>query len=94
MTNEIRGYIIAKHTAIKAIKFFTCSLLPAPKRAVLEYLGIPLEPGAKPETPSPIVRRAEVDFVDAVQGYVMIDCFDFAVDPKSILHLQRAQWCI
>lgn len=84
VTNEIRGYIIANHTAIKAIKFFTCSLLPAPKRAVLAYLGIPLEPGAKPETPSPIVRRAEVDFVDAVQGGAY----------NAILRLKDGKWAV
>jgi primary-amine oxidase len=67
VTSEIRKHI-ATNTEIKAVKFFTCSLLPAPKRAVLAYLGIPLEPGAKAEAPVPLTRRAEVDLIDAVNG--------------------------
>lgn len=67
VTTEIRSYI-TKNTEIKAVKFITCYLLPAPKRAVLAHLGIPLEPGAKPEDPVPIVRRAESDVVDALTG--------------------------
>ncbi len=43
------------------MKFITAYLLPPPKRAVLGYLGIPLSPGAQPEAPVPIVRKAEVD---------------------------------
>jgi primary-amine oxidase len=46
---------------MKAVKFILCNLLPPPKKAVLAYLGIPLEPGAKPEEPVPITRKAEVD---------------------------------
>ncbi|KAF9567748.1 peroxisomal copper amine oxidase [Agrocybe pediades] len=63
----IRRYVAAK-TEIKAVKFITCTLLAPPKRAVLAYLGIPLAPGEKPEKPTPIVRRAEVDFLDVVGG--------------------------
>ncbi|KAF8808159.1 peroxisomal copper amine oxidase [Phlegmacium glaucopus] len=61
---------IAVNTDLKAIKFITCTLLPPPKKAVLAYLGIPLSPGGKPETPIPIVRKAEVDFLDVVGGRV------------------------
>ncbi|KAF8971756.1 peroxisomal copper amine oxidase [Flammula alnicola] len=64
---SIRRHIAAK-SEIKAIKFITCGLLPAPKKAVLAYLGIPLSPGAKPESPVPIVRKAESDFLDVVNG--------------------------
>ncbi|EEB93993.1 hypothetical protein MPER_07277, partial [Moniliophthora perniciosa FA553] len=63
----VRHYI-ASETDIKAIKFITSYLLPAPKKAVLAHLGIPLTPGGKPETPSPIIRKAEVDFLDVVNG--------------------------
>ncbi|KAF8910178.1 peroxisomal copper amine oxidase [Gymnopilus junonius] len=63
----IRHHIAAK-TDTKAIKFITCSLLPPPKKAVLAYLGIPLAPGEKPESPVPIVRKAEVDYIDIVNG--------------------------
>ncbi|KAJ8072010.1 hypothetical protein PM082_015568 [Marasmius tenuissimus] len=52
---------VAEHTQVKAIKFITCYLLPAPKKAVLAHLGIPLTPGGKPEPATPIVRKAEVD---------------------------------
>ncbi|EDR16012.1 uncharacterized protein LACBIDRAFT_301592 [Laccaria bicolor S238N-H82] len=48
MMLAVRHYIAAK-TEIKAIKFNTCSLLPAPKRAVLAHLGITLTPGGKPK---------------------------------------------
>ncbi|KIK02222.1 hypothetical protein K443DRAFT_536341 [Laccaria amethystina LaAM-08-1] len=67
ITLAVRHYIAAK-TEIKATKFITCSLLPAPKRAVLAHLGISLTPGGKPEEPVPIVRKAEVDFIDVVDG--------------------------
>ncbi|KAK7057681.1 amine oxidase [Favolaschia claudopus] len=59
---------IATQTKVKAIKFITCYLLPPPKKAVLAFLGIPLAPGAKPESPVPIIRKAEVDIVDLVNG--------------------------
>jgi len=52
---------VAAQTNVKAIKFVTAYLLPPPKRAVLAYLGIPLTPGGKPSTLTPIVRKAEVD---------------------------------
>ncbi|KAJ7572011.1 copper amine oxidase [Mycena floridula] len=60
VTLSTRHYVAAK-TDVKAIKFITCYLLPAPKKAVLAFLGIPLAPGAKPEPPVAIVRKAEVD---------------------------------
>ncbi|KAG7090033.1 hypothetical protein E1B28_011653 [Marasmius oreades] len=63
----IRHYIAAE-TKVKAIKFITCYLLPPPKRAVLSSLGIPLTPGGKPEPASTIVRKAEVDILDVVNG--------------------------
>ncbi|KAF8079221.1 copper amine oxidase [Lyophyllum atratum] len=56
----IRHYI-AEKTDVKAIKFITLYLLPPPKKVVLAHLGIPLSPGAKPEPPTPIIRRAEID---------------------------------
>ncbi|SJL15663.1 related to peroxisomal amine oxidase (copper-containing) [Armillaria ostoyae] len=68
VTFTVRSHVASK-TEIKAIKFITCSLLPAPKKAVLAYLGISLTPGGKPEAPIPIVRKAEVDFLDIVNGH-------------------------
>lgn len=67
-TYAVRHHIAA-NTSIKAMKFMLCELLPPPKRAVLAYLGIPLEPGAKPEKPVPMVRKAQVDVLDPVTGY-------------------------
>ncbi|KAK0500956.1 copper amine oxidase [Armillaria luteobubalina] len=61
-------YYIASKTEIKAVKFITTYLLPPPKKAVLAYLGIPLVPGGKPEAPTLIARKAEVDFLDVVNG--------------------------
>ncbi|KAJ3558405.1 hypothetical protein NP233_g11516 [Leucocoprinus birnbaumii] len=66
-TYAVRQYVATK-TPIKAVKFILCNLLPPPKRAVLAHLGIPLEPGAKPEEPVPIIRKAEVDLLDVVTG--------------------------
>ncbi|KAG2022643.1 copper amine oxidase [Coprinopsis cinerea AmutBmut pab1-1] len=67
ITLSIRQYI-TKETEIKALKFVICSLLPPPKRDVLAYLGIPTTPGGQPEVPKPIVRRAEVELVDVING--------------------------
>ncbi|KAK0461561.1 hypothetical protein IW261DRAFT_1348629 [Armillaria novae-zelandiae] len=61
-------YHIASKTEIKAIKFITTYLLPPPKKVVLAYLGIRLTPGGQPEAPTPIIRKAEVDFLDVVNG--------------------------
>lgn len=56
----VRRYVVEK-TDVKAIRFITSSLLPPPKRAVLAYLGIPLETGTNPEPAVSITRKAEVD---------------------------------
>ncbi|KAF9535589.1 peroxisomal copper amine oxidase [Crepidotus variabilis] len=53
---------------IKSLTFITCDLVPPPKRTVLAYLGIPIEPGAKPEAPTRIVRKATSDFLDTLNG--------------------------
>ncbi|KAH6917114.1 peroxisomal copper amine oxidase [Coprinopsis sp. MPI-PUGE-AT-0042] len=58
----------AETKAIKAIKFIFCSLLPAPKRDVLAYLGIPTLSGASPGESKAIERKAETEFVDIVNG--------------------------
>lgn len=63
----IRHYV-AQKTQIKALKFIFCSLLPAPKRDVLAFLSIPVKPGVKPDKSTAIVRRAETEFVDVVNG--------------------------
>lgn len=63
----IRLYTTA-NTPIKAVRFITCTLVPPPKKAVLAALGIPLTPGGQPEAPTPIVRKAESDFLDVVNG--------------------------
>ena len=56
---SIRRYT-AENTDIKAIRFITSYLLPPPKKAVLAFLGIPLQTGQEPEPPVEIVRKAEV----------------------------------
>ncbi|TBU23317.1 peroxisomal copper amine oxidase [Dichomitus squalens] len=63
----VRRYV-AEKTDIKAVRFITSYLLPPPKKAVLAFLGIPLLTGEKPEPATEIIRKAEVDFVDAVTG--------------------------
>lgn len=72
----------AEKTDIKAIRFITTCLLPPPKRDVLAYLGIPLETGKEPEPAPTIVRKSEVDFVDAVTG----------VSYNAVLALKGATW--
>ncbi|KAI0338746.1 hypothetical protein BDW22DRAFT_1362449 [Trametopsis cervina] len=80
---------LRKHTAaktdIKAVRFITICLLPPPKRDVLAYLGIPLQTGDAPrnEADKPkIVRKAEVDFVDAVTG----------TSYNTVLALKNGEW--
>ncbi|THH12177.1 hypothetical protein EW146_g7798 [Bondarzewia mesenterica] len=65
----VRHYI-AEKTPIKAVRFIANYLVPPPKRAVLAHLGIPLLTGEKvrEEDKVPIVRKAEVDFLDVVAG--------------------------
>ncbi|KAG6852799.1 hypothetical protein C0991_009102 [Blastosporella zonata] len=63
----IRHYITEK-TDVKAIKFITLYLLPPPKKVVLAHLGISTSPGAKPDVPTPIIRQAEADFLDVLNG--------------------------
>lgn len=67
VTLTIRRYT-AEHTDIRAVNFNNCALLPPSKRAVLAALGIPVSPGGKPETPSTIIRKAESDFFDVLNG--------------------------
>ncbi|KIK71526.1 hypothetical protein GYMLUDRAFT_149303 [Collybiopsis luxurians FD-317 M1] len=70
ITLTVRHHITKpEFESIKAIKFITTYLLPPPKRAVLAYLGIPLVPGKQPEASVDIVRKAEVDFLDVVNGH-------------------------
>ena len=66
------------------MKFITCSLLPPPKRQVLAHLGIPLTPGGKPEPATPIIRRAEVDFLELAAGAAY----------NVVLSLGEGQWSV
>ncbi|TFY63045.1 hypothetical protein EVJ58_g3471 [Rhodofomes roseus] len=77
----VRQYTAAK-TDIKAIRFITSYLLPPPKKAVLAYLGIPLNPGEKAEQVPQIVRKAEADFCDVVTG----DSYN------TVLSLKDGKW--
>lgn len=61
--------------SIKAIRFISIALLPAPKRDVLAYLGIPLKTGEKPEEKKEIVRKAEVD----VSSISSVTCLAFVL---------------
>ncbi|KAF8899406.1 peroxisomal copper amine oxidase [Infundibulicybe gibba] len=79
----VRHYTAAQ-TDVKAIKFITSYLLPPPKKAVLAYLGIPLVPGGQPEPQTTIVRKAEVDFLDVVNGRSY----------NVILSFQNSKWTV
>ncbi|KIL00836.1 hypothetical protein PAXRUDRAFT_128981 [Paxillus rubicundulus Ve08.2h10] len=83
VTLAIRNYTVANLNKPKtALRFITCYLLPPPKKAVLAALGISLTPGGKPEAPVEIIRKAESDFLDLVNG----GCYN------AILALQNGQW--
>ncbi|KAI0299979.1 peroxisomal copper amine oxidase [Multifurca ochricompacta] len=79
---------LAANTSVKAVRFLTNYLLPPPKRAVLAHLGIPLATGetVKEEDRVPIVRKAEVDFIDVLSGdaYNAIAALDSAKSTWSI----------
>ncbi|KAG6917386.1 hypothetical protein DXG01_002765 [Tephrocybe rancida] len=79
----IRQYV-AEKTEVKAIKFVTLYLLPPPKKVVLAHLGIPTSPGAKPDAPTPIIRQAEADFYDVLNGRTY----------NTILSYQDSKWTI
>ncbi|KAH7915737.1 copper amine oxidase [Hygrophoropsis aurantiaca] len=83
VTLTVRSHTAA-HTSIKAVRFITCYLLPPPKKAVLAALGIPLAPGNKPDLPTKIVRKAEVDFLDVING----GCYN------GILSLDDGKWVV
>ncbi|KIO07028.1 hypothetical protein M404DRAFT_14957 [Pisolithus tinctorius Marx 270] len=88
VTLTIRRYT-AEHTDIKAVDFNNCALLPPPKRAVLAALGIPTTPGGKPETPSKIIRKAESDFFDVVNGVAYNTVVAFDDEEWKVESLQR-----
>ncbi|EIW87176.1 peroxisomal copper amine oxidase [Coniophora puteana RWD-64-598 SS2] len=83
VTLAVRHHIAAK-TQINAVRFITCSLCPPPKRAVLATLGIPLFPGGQPEAVTPIPRKAEVDFIDVVNGPAY----------NTVLSLENGIWSV
>ncbi|KZT01994.1 peroxisomal copper amine oxidase [Laetiporus sulphureus 93-53] len=78
---SVRRYT-AEKTDIKAVRFITSALVAPPKKAVLAYLGIPLNPGEAPQHVPEIVRKAEVDFIDVIKG----DAFN------AFLTLKHDQW--
>ncbi|KAL4263944.1 Amine oxidase [Pleurotus pulmonarius] len=80
---------IAKEGNIKAIKFITCYLLPPPKKLVLAALGIPLAPGAKPEPAGTIVRKAEVDFLDVINGHSYNAILSLGEDVWTVASLEK-----
>lgn len=79
---SIRRYT-AEKTDIKAIRFITSYLLPPPKKAVLAFLGIPLQTGQEPEPPVEIVRKAEVD-VSSMVSNTGVHCSMLC--PISLVH--------
>ncbi|KAG8993154.1 hypothetical protein FRB90_000775, partial [Tulasnella sp. 427] len=61
----VRQYIASERKDIKAVKFINSNIIAPPKRNVLAFLGIPVEPGQQPEQVNgPLARRAETDFLD------------------------------
>ncbi|KAI0824402.1 peroxisomal copper amine oxidase [Trametes gibbosa] len=83
ISHSVRRYV-AEKTDVKAVRFITSSLLPPPKKTVLAYLGIPLLSGEKPEPATEIVRKADVDFIDAVAGAAY----------NSIVSLHGQDWIV
>ncbi|KAG8219327.1 copper amine oxidase [Butyriboletus roseoflavus] len=81
VTLAIRHYTTS-NTPIKAVRFITCTLLPPPKRDVLAALGIPSILGGRLEAPVDIIRKAESDFIDVING----GCYN------AVLTLNNDEW--
>ncbi|KAG8954280.1 hypothetical protein FRC04_000505 [Tulasnella sp. 424] len=65
----VRQHVAAERKDVRAVKFITSNIIAPPKRDVLAFLGIPVEPGAQPEQVNGhLARRAETDFLDPVTG--------------------------
>ncbi|KAF8606428.1 peroxisomal copper amine oxidase [Ceratobasidium sp. AG-I] len=62
-------YYLATQTPVKAFKYIGAEPVLPPKRDVLAHLGIRASPGAEPEPYVDIVRKADVDIIDAVTGF-------------------------
>ena len=91
VSHSVRRYV-AEKTDMKAIRFITSYLLPPPKKAVLAFLGIPLQSGEKPEPGSEIVRKAEVD-VSGVADWALalISLADSARGPRPFCPVRRCR---
>ena len=61
-------HYLATQTPVKAFKYISVDLVLPPKRDVLAHLGIRAAPGADPEPYVDIIRKADVDIIDAVTG--------------------------
>ncbi|KAG9094532.1 hypothetical protein FRC06_010717, partial [Ceratobasidium sp. 370] len=69
ISSVVRHYL-ATQTPVKAFKYIGAESIPPPKRDVLAHLGIRASPGAEPEPYVDVVRKADVDIIDAITGYV------------------------
>ncbi|KAG8888609.1 hypothetical protein FRB99_004096 [Tulasnella sp. 403] len=66
----VKSHITWYRREIKALKFMSAGVVPPPKRDVLAFLHIPVEPGKPAETPPEyLLRRAETDFIDPLTGF-------------------------
>lgn len=59
---------MATQTSVKAFKYVGVDLVLPPKRDVLAHLGIRAAPGAEPEPYVDVIRKADVDIIDAITG--------------------------
>lgn len=61
-------FYLATETPVKAFKCIGAEPVLPPKRDVLAHLGIRTSPGAEPEPYVDVIRKADVDIIDAVTG--------------------------
>ncbi|KAG9123675.1 hypothetical protein FRC07_014312 [Ceratobasidium sp. 392] len=67
--SSVVRYYLATQTPVQAFKYIGAEPVLPPKRDVLAHLGIRSSPGAEPEPYVDIVRKADVDIIDAVTGF-------------------------
>ena len=91
VSHSVRRHV-AEKTDIKAVRFITSYLLPPPKKAVLAFLGVPLQYGEKPEPATEIIRKAEVD-VSGVADWALalISFADSARGPRPFCLVRRCR---
>ncbi|KAG9089314.1 hypothetical protein FS749_001435, partial [Ceratobasidium sp. UAMH 11750] len=83
ISSLVRHYL-ATQTPVKAFKYIGADPVLPHKRDVLAHLGIRASPGADPEPYVDIVRKADVDIMDAVTGFSWLLHLSFKDDKWAV----------